>query len=424
MSIRKRIVVASVALTLVLVLAMPLFAGGRQEADDAVTTVRFVNFSAAGGNEDSLREIRDSFQEENPDIRVEIETIGFDDYFTQLQTRIAGGRAPDAFELNFENFAAYAGRGLLRDLTSHLNATDVDLEDLNPEAVRAFSMEGRQYGLPASFSTVLLFYNKDLFDRAGVAYPTDQWTWDDAHTAAERIRALDEEIYGLFQPVHFYEFFKVVRQYNGALLSDDGSRFTVDRPENVRALETMVARIHDTNIMPSDRQMSGMGDWDLFTSGRLGMLVTGIWAFPEFTQSADFAWDVVVEPEADARATHFFANGVSVHVDSPVAEAAARWVAYLAASETAGRVRLDAGWELPASNHAGIISEYASRTPPENREAVFASLDYLVTPPVITEFSRVADIVTMHLESAAQGQTAPAEALRNAQEQLEAEIRR
>lgn len=410
------------ALMLLLFATAPLYSGGRSEAADDVTTVRFLNFSASGGNEESLADIREAFEAENPDVRVRIETIGYEDYFTQLQTRIAGGQAPDAFELNFENFAAYANRGLLRDLSGELNASGVNLDDLNPQALEAFSLGGTQYGLPASFSTVMLFYNRDLFDAAGVDYPTDDWTWEQAHEAAAAIRALDDDTFGLFQPIQFHEFFKVVQQYGGGLISDDGSRFTVDRPENIEALEVMVSRIQDSNIMPSDRQLSGMGDWDLFVSGRLGMLVTGIWGFPHFTENADFDWDVVVEPAARERATHFFANGLSVHADSRVSEAAVRWIAYLSASETAGQVRLDAGWELPASNHAGIVSEYASRTPPANREAVFASLDYLVTPPIVTEFNRVADIVTMNLQAAAQGGAEPAEALRNAQRQLEAEI--
>ncbi|MFO7782116.1 MAG: sugar ABC transporter substrate-binding protein [Spirochaetia bacterium] len=408
-------------ITVLLAITVPLFSGGQGEADE-VTTVRFLNFSASGGNEDHLGEIRDAFESENPDVEVEVETIGYEDYFTQLQTRIAGGQAPDAFELNFENFAAYGNRGLLRDLDDDLTATDVNLDDLNSQALDAFSLDGTQYGLPASFSTVMLFYNQDLFDEAGLDYPTDDWTWTEAHEAAEAIRDLGEDTFGLFQPIQFHEFYKVVQQYGGGLISDDGSEFTVDRPENVTALETMVGRIQDSNIMPSERQLSGMGDWDLFLSGRLGMLVTGIWAFPHFTDNAEFDWDVVVEPAADRRATHFFANGLSVHADSNVAEAAVRWIAYLSASETAGQVRLDAGWELPASNHSDLVAAYAEQTPPDNREAVFTSLDYLVTPPIVTDFSRMADIVTSHLESASQGDTAPGDALQNAQRQLESEI--
>lgn len=117
-------------------------------------------------------------------IKIEVETIGYDDYFTQMQTRVAGGTAPDCYELNIENFAAYANKGLLAEITGQ------DLSGLNETALGAFNVNGKQYGLPESFSNVVLIYNKDLFDQAGVTYPTDDWTQDDVQNAAEKIRAL------------------------------------------------------------------------------------------------------------------------------------------------------------------------------------------------------------------------------------------
>ena len=76
-----------------------------------------------------------------------------------MQTRVAGGTAPDCYELNIENFAAYANKGLLAEITGQ------DLSGLNETALGAFNVNGKQYGLPESFSNVVLIYNKDLFDR-------------------------------------------------------------------------------------------------------------------------------------------------------------------------------------------------------------------------------------------------------------------
>ena len=70
----------------------------------------------------------------------------------------------------------------------------------------------------------------------------------------------------------------------------------MDTPENIETLQYMVDMQQKTNVMPTEEQMAGMGDWDLFESGRLGMIVTGIWAFPEYTNNCDFDWDIVVEP--------------------------------------------------------------------------------------------------------------------------------
>lgn len=169
-------------------------------------TITYCNFNASGGKEETLAKMVEAFEAEHPNIKVDVETIGFDDYFTQMQTRVAGGTAPDCYELNIENFAAYANKGLLAEISG------VDVSGLNDTALNAFNVDGKQYGLPESFSNVVLVYNKDLFDQAGVAYPTDDWTQDDLQAAAEKIRALGDDIYGIWQPITYNEFFKVVAQ--------------------------------------------------------------------------------------------------------------------------------------------------------------------------------------------------------------------
>ena len=397
--------------------------GKNETAATETVTIQYANFSASGDNEALLKQMKDEFEKQHPNIKVEIETLGYDEYFTQLQTRVAGGTAPDTYELNYENFVAYAKKGVLRELTPYLESSGADLSALNANALNAFRADGVQYGLPNSFSNVLLFYNKDLFDRAGAAYPAPEWTWQDVQAAAAKIRALGDDIYGIYQPIQFWEFYKVVQQNGGALMSADGKKFTVNTPENVETLQFMVDRISKTNVMPTDAQMAGMGDWDLFKSGKLGMLVTGIWAFPDFEKNATFAWDVAVEPGMKKKATHFFSNGVVINQESKHPEAAFEWIRFLSASKEAARIRVEAGWELPASNYSDILDIYLQKTPPENKEAVFESLNHLVTPPVVEQNAEMTDILNLYLQKAKEGAATPAEALESAQKELDAKIK-
>ncbi len=164
-------------------------------------TITYCNFNASGGNEETLQRMYEAFHEEYPNITVEIETIAMDDYFTQLQTRIVGGTAPDCFEMNIENFAAYAGMGALAPIEG------VDLSGMDETALSAFTVDGVQYGLPGNFSNVVLVYNKDLFDQANLEYPTSDWTQEDVQKAAEAISALGDDIYGYYQPLTYNEFY-------------------------------------------------------------------------------------------------------------------------------------------------------------------------------------------------------------------------
>ncbi len=407
------------ALLLAVAMVFCLVACGQnnEAADEGeAVTITYCNFNSSGGNEETLQKMADAFHEANPNITVEIETIAYDDYFTQMQTRVAGGTAPDCYELNIENFAAYANKGLLAEITG------ADTSALNETALNAFNVNGKQYGLPESFSNVVLIYNKDLFDQANVAYPTADWTQDDLQKAAEAIRALGDDIFGIWQPITYNEIFKVVAQYGGSLLNEDKTEFTINSPENIKAVQTLVDRVIDSNVQPNTTQQGGMGDWDMFMSGKLGMIPTGIWAFQTFTENCDFAWDIAVEPGSTQKATHFFSNCVVMNPETKNPEAVAAWLSWLTGSTESADIRLAAGWDLPALKDMDALSAYLEIDPPANRAAVFESLDYLVMPPVIEDYALMSDIIGQYLAAAADGTMTVEEAMNAAQADCVAQI--
>lgn len=100
---------------------------------------------------------------------------------------------------------------------------------------------GKQYGVPGNFSNVVLIYNKDLFDQAEIKYPNNDWTWNDAIEACQKIHALGKDIYGIYQSItfndfyKFNEFYKVAAQYGGSILSEDKTEFAINSEANMRA---------------------------------------------------------------------------------------------------------------------------------------------------------------------------------------------
>ncbi|MFN8379746.1 MAG: sugar ABC transporter substrate-binding protein [Anaerolineae bacterium] len=379
------------------------------------TVVRYFSFSADPDYLDVLDSIVTEFETANPTIDVQVETAPFADYFTLLQADIVSGDAPDAFELNYENFVTYAANGVLAPLTVSSDAP------YYPKALEAFQYEGQQLALPESFSTVLLFYNKDLFDQAGIEYPTAEWTWDDAIAAAQAIRGLGEDTWGLYSPTQFWEFYKKAAQQGDCqFFNADMTESTINSPGCVEALTMMVNFVND-GIMPSTAQMSGMSDSELFLSGKLGMFVTGIWMFGAFAD-APFAWDVQIEPAINQHAHHFFANGVAVSASSDVQEAANAWAEFLTSSEFAATARVAAGWELPALDAPEYVEAYLTQTPPDNRAAVFQALESPVTPPVIERQAEMQDAVNALLTQVVDGELTPQEALDQAKTALDALI--
>ncbi len=382
------------------------------------TTIRYFTFSAAPDHLKDLDTIIAGFEKDNPGIKVTVETAAFADYFTLLQSGVASGDAPDVFELNYENFVTYAANGTLLDLSGKVNAD----APFYPRALEAFSYKGKQMALPASFSDVLLFYNADLFDKAKIAYPTDKWTWDDAVTAAKAIRALGTDTWGLYSPVQFWEFYKKAAQNGDCKFFNDAmSESTINSAACVSTLETMISFMKD-GLMPTAAEMSGVSDSELFTSGKLGMIVTGIWMFGAF-KDAPFKWDVQLEPMIKQHAHHFFANGVAVSATTKQADAATKWAEYLASSKTAATVRVDSAWELPALNEPTYFENYLKLSPPANRAAVFAALESPVTPPVIVRQNEMQDAVNALLTQVVDGELTPQAALDQAKTELDALIK-
>jgi len=385
-------------------------------------TLKMEEFSSSGGNEATLAAMIDAFETAYPYIKVDLQTIGYDDYFTQLQTKVSGGNTADLFELNYENFVAYASAGALYDLNDTIEASGADLSGFYQTALEAYQYEGDQYAIPDSFSNVVLVYNKDLFDQAGISYPTDAWTWADMTAAAETIRALGDDIYGLYRPISFHEFFKASAQNGGSLISEDGTAFTIDTPQNVSALTGMIDWVNGSNIMPNEEQLGGMGDWDLFESGRLGMIVTGIWCFGTFKDACDFNWDISVEPGNTQKATHFFSNAYAVSTNCEHPEEALLLAQFLAGSKEATTLRVGASWELPPVTYEDVTAAYLDQSDPENRQAVYDSLEFLITPPVVKQNAELQEIITTYLNKALAGDLTVQEALTQCQAECESKI--
>lgn len=397
---------------LVLALALAITTAGAMAAQ----TITYATFSASGAQEETLTKMIAVFEEKNPDIKVDVQLTGYNDYFTKLATQIAGGNPPDVFEMNMENFLAYMLRGATADLTD----LRIEASNYSEATLSAVSSDGALYAVPMSFSTCVLFYNQALFDQAGIGYPASDWTLDDIQAAAEAIVAAgDDDTWGIYQPITYNELYKAVQTNGGSLVSEDYTAFTVNTPENAQVLEAMLARVRDSKVMPTTEDMAGRGDWDLFCEGKLGMIVTGIWAFPTFTEKCDFDWDIVVEPGMREKATFFFANVNCIHPDSAQQEAAARFIDAMGSDPDIVQLRLDAAWELPTIADQEKLAQYIEVTPPANRAAVFESMEYAVAPPALIEQAAAADIINSVLETLETNDVSAQEALDDIQARLE-----
>jgi multiple sugar transport system substrate-binding protein len=378
----------------------------------------YFTFSAAPDHLTDLNTIIQAFHSQHSNITIDVQTASYNDYFTKLQTAIAGGTAPDTFELNYENFVSYSSAGSLLDLSGQASSDSGFKSSVYyPRAYGVFNQNGKQYGLPESFSDVLLFYNQDLFDAAGVSYPTTDWTWSDELTAAQKLTNASKGVWGDFQPIQFFEFYKVLAQNGGKFFSSDKKHSTFNDQAGVDAATWLVSKVG--KVMPTDAQLGGQNDEALFKAGKLAIWHAGIWEFAAM-KSVPFKWDIQLEPGKVTKAHHFFANSVVASSKTSHKTEAWQWLRFLTSSTDAVKTRLAASWELPAVADQSLFSTYLSQTPPANRAAVFKALDNIVVPPVIEQESKLQDVVSKSLEKAKLGQESVKQALDEAAQKVDA----
>jgi multiple sugar transport system substrate-binding protein len=379
-------------------------------------TITYSNFISNDGNEGNLKKIVAAFEKENKNITVDVKTLPYGDYGTALQTDLAAGTPADVFDIEYSNYASYQANGVLAEIpVANTGAYRKTLLD-------AYATGGKQYALPSSFSDVVLYYNADLFDAAGVSHPTNDWTWADEKAAALKLTDKAKGVWGDHQPVSFYEYYKTLAQNGGSFLAKDGKSVAFNTPEGIEAAKWLVEK--SGTVMPTIKQGQGTPDFDtnLFKAGKLAMLHTGIWVFGS-VKDVPFKWDIAVEPGNTHKASAVFSNAVGVSATSKHTEAAAKWAEFLTSSDTMVQTRLDAGWELPPISDEKALATYLDKGAPANRKAVFDSLAGIALPPVVAKGqTEMQDITGEELVEAQAGRKTVEQALTSAEKRIHAVI--
>jgi multiple sugar transport system substrate-binding protein len=413
----KRFICTALVATVALAVSVgAAFAKQVHSGSTKTVSVGYFSFSADPDHLNTLKALIQIFEKKHPNIRITMQTAPYAQYFTKLQTLIAGGQAPDTFELDGGSFFGYATSGTLLNLSRAAKADPSFNAGLfYPKAYAAFALGKTQYGLPESFSDVLLFYNKDLFKAAGVPFPTARWTWKDELAAAKKLTNAGKGVWGDFQPIQFYEFYKVLAQNGGSFFNANKTKATFDSPKGIAAANWLLTK--PGTVMPKPDQMGGLADDAMFKLGKFAMWHNGIWQFTAM-KDAPFQWDVVVEPAGKVKANHFFADAVVASAKTSHPKEAWAWLKFISASHDSVKARVGSSWELPPVKDKAAFAAYVSQRPPANRQAVLDALNNPVLTPTIKAQSQMQDIVSNALQKAELGQMPVATALHQAAAQV------
>jgi multiple sugar transport system permease protein len=279
-----------------------------------------LHWSGEGGPEENAiveKSLR-AFEAAHPGIRVRRLNPGdAGSFYTKLQTMLAAGDPPDLFYVGGERVASFADMGLIEPLDAYLEADAktraegaIDLAAFYPSTVTAFRYDGSRmgqgslYGVPKDFTTAGFYYNKDLFRKAGLPFPKDDWTWDEYIAAARAIGKLKDEKGEPYVGSEFVTWPMMVRAFlrtEGAeVRGRDFDDLTIESTAAQSALERLRAwRQDETNTLTSGRSKLASGS-AAFLTGRVGMAGPfGRWVVPQYRRITDFDWDYAPLPRGE-----------------------------------------------------------------------------------------------------------------------------
>jgi len=320
-------------------------------------------------------------------------------YMEKVLTQFAGGAAPDVLFVEVNNFKQFAQKGVLENLNPYLaKETKFKKSDFYSRIIDRFTVGKNLYVLPRDIAPIcVVYYNKKIFDAAGVRYPTDDWSWNDLIKIGKKLTKKDEK--GRITRFGFVDDWPIWEAFvfsNGGRIVDNTknpTRCVMDRKAVIDAVQYRADLIHKHRVMPSPSQMTamgGMGTQDMFMSERVGMFFSGIWKTPSFRKITNFKWDVVMFPKGPKGERGFPSGGSGYAITSkcPNKEMAWKLVTYLAGEE--GQKKLaQTGLAQPAMKNIAKSKYFLDDKPPKHKDIVLDGVKYAHFMPLMSNWEEI-----------------------------------
>lgn len=307
---------------------------------------------------DAIQMIVDEFNKQHDDIEAKIELTPWSNYWTKLDAAANAGEAPDVFWMNVY-LPKYADGDILLPLDDYIKKDDFNLGNYVEAVSDMYNYDGKQWGIPKGVDSVAVAYNKEIFDKYGIAYPEEGWTWEDMRAIATKLRdGTKADKSGLYpilmeldaQPSHF----NFVSQTGGFVISDDYTVNGYNKPETVKAYQNVVDLFNDDLLAPYVVLSETKGT-DLFLSGIGAMLYVGSWKSKVLEESnigTSGNLGLITMPKQDVSNASVL-GGLSYSIFKKTKNPEAAWeLIKFITNEQGNKIQAEQGIDIPALKSA------------------------------------------------------------------------
>lgn len=320
-----------------------VFAGGQDEVTqkDADEKVVLEWWTWDADMKDKNQEIIAEYVKTHPNVTINNTIVSTDEYWTKIRILANQNKLPDVFTMSSSTLEEWASNNLVLELDSYINSGDTK-EKFYPkllEAVKEVSATDHYYALPFALVTTTLFYNKDAFDEAGLAYPDDDWTWEEFRNAAKAL-TVDKDNDGKIDQYGFWFYGRYahvepwIYANGGHLLNHDTMRFEPDDAA-LEALKMLTDLVLVDKSAPSQKDMSSVRQQDVFPQGMAAMWVDGSWMIDNNRLVADpnMNWGIArvpAGPSTDNPITYGWADSYAISPNTEHPDEAWEFMKYVA----------------------------------------------------------------------------------------------
>jgi len=361
------------------------------------------------------------FEQTHPGVKVRLQNEpGSRQAMAKLQTMFAGGTAPDVMSIHGAYYYAFAEKGVLADLHDFIDHDPTfDLADFYPRLVELCTYKGKLCSLPRYTSVYALFYNKALFDAAGLPYPGTgpHWTWDDYLQAARKLtRDIDSDghidQWGCIIDFWGARLYPWLWSNDANLMNEDRTRCVLDTPQAIEAIQFLCDLRHKYVVCPETSAAERNQGLDAFAQGNIAMYMTGPWDIQTLNDVEGLQWDVAPMPSRKRRATMLGTENYAISATTSHPQEAWELFKFLLSADA--QTYMAQALEKMPSRKSVAQGPYLQQEVNYNRKVFVDALEYAQQPPNIPEWDKIENILQDYYDRIWIGRLTPEEGLKKA----------
>ncbi len=387
----------------VLFLIVILTSGCRK--NDTKNIVKFMSWGSKA-EVAIIEPILADFEKQNPDAKVEFIHVP-QNYFQKLHLMYASKTEPDVIFINNIYFPVYCNAGRLENLSPYFE-TEIKNKTFFRNATLAFSDNDKLYAIPRDISNMVIYYNKDLFEKYHVQYPERDWTMQNMlETAGQLTKDVDgdgkTDIWGISYDTKIVYWLPYLLSNGGGILGENGE-IIINSPNSIESLQFYSDLANNYHVAPTQMESSARTQAQMFINGQLAMYVGGRWNVPTFRRDVKFEWDVINFPQgSEGSIVSADASGWAISKSSKNKENAIKLIKFLSSKDSIARFTLS-GLIVPARFDVAYGRFFIDTNQSPDQAKIFLDIIDESKPVYFgSNYREIEDILNVELETLFRG---------------------